>query len=39
MRNFTKKAAMTIVAELTKLKADSMLERTVFINSVHKQCL
>lgn len=39
VRNFTKKAAMTIVAELTKLKADSMLERTVFINSVHKQRL
>lgn len=35
VRDFTKKAAMTIVAELTKLKADSMLERTVFINSVH----
>lgn len=32
VRDFTKKAAMTIVAELTKLKADSMLERTVFIN-------
>lgn len=39
VRDFTKKAAMTIVAELTKLKADSMLERTVFINSVHKQRL
>lgn len=39
VRNFTKKAAMTIVAELAKLKADSMLERTVFINSVHKQRL
>lgn len=37
VRDFTKKAAMIIVAELTKLKADSMLERTVFINSVHKQ--
>lgn len=37
VRDFTKKAAMTIVAELTKLKADSMLERAVFINSVHKQ--
>lgn len=36
VRDFTKKAAMTIVAELTKLKADSMLERTVFINNVHK---
>lgn len=36
VRDFTKKAAMTIIAELTKLKADSMLERTVFINSVHK---
>lgn len=34
VRDFTKKAAMTIVAELTKLKADSMLERTVFINDV-----
>lgn len=31
VRDFTKKAAITIVAELTKLKADSMLERTVFI--------
>lgn len=30
VRDFTKKAAMTIVAELTKLKANSMLERTVF---------
>lgn len=39
VRDFTKKAAMIIVAELTKLKADSMLERTVFINSVHKQRL
>lgn len=39
VRDFTKKDAMTIVAELTKLKADSMLERTVFINSVHKQRL
>lgn len=39
VRDFTKKAAMTIVAELTKLKADSILERTVFINSVHKQRL
>lgn len=39
VRDFTKKAAMTIVAKLTKLKADSMLERTVFINSVHKQRL
>lgn len=39
VRDFTKKAAMTIVAELNKLKADSMLERTVFINSVHKQRL
>lgn len=39
VRDFTKKAAMTIVAELTKLKADCMLERTVFINSVHKQRL
>lgn len=39
VRDFTKKAAMTIVAELTKLKADFMLERTVFINSVHKQRL
>lgn len=39
VRDFTKKAAMTIVDELTKLKADSMLERTVFINSVHKQRL
>lgn len=39
VRDFTKKAAMTIVAELTKLKANSMLERTVFINSVHKQRL
>lgn len=36
VRDFTKKAAMTIVAELTKLKAESMLERTVFINSVHR---
>lgn len=35
VRDFTKKAAMTIVAKLTKLKADSMLERTVFINSYH----
>lgn len=39
VRDFTKKAAMTIVAKLTELKADSMLERTVFINSVHKQRL
>lgn len=39
VRDFTKKAAMTIVAELTKLKANSMLERTVFINSIHKQRL
>lgn len=39
VRDFTKKAAMTIVAKLTKLKADSMLEKTVFINAVHKQRL
>lgn len=31
MRNFTKKAAMTIVAELTKLKADSMLVGGVYV--------
>lgn len=36
VRDFTKKAAMTIVTKLTELKADSMLERTVFINSAHK---
>lgn len=39
VRDSTKKAAMTIVAKLTKLKADCMLERTVLINSVHKQRL
>ena len=39
VRDFTKKAAMTIVAKLTKLKANSMLEKTVFMNSVHKQRL
>lgn len=36
MRDFTKKAAMIIVDELTKLNASAMLERTVFINSIHK---
>ena len=39
VRDFTKKAAMTIVDKLTELKADSMLERTVFINAVHEHCL
>lgn len=36
VRDFTKKAAMTIVDELAKLNASAMLERTVFINSIHK---
>lgn len=36
VRDFTKKAAMTIVDELAKLNANAMLERTVFINSIHK---
>lgn len=36
VRDFTKKAAMTIVDELAKLNTSAMLERTVFINSVHK---
>lgn len=39
VRDLTKKSAMTIVAELNKLNASSMLERTVFINVVHKQRL
>jgi hypothetical protein len=39
VRDFTKKAAMIIVAKLTELKANFMLERTVSINSVHKQRL
>ena len=33
VRDFTKKAAMIIVAELNKLNASFMLERTVFINA------
>lgn len=36
VRDFTKKAAMTIIDELAKLNASAMLERTVFINSIHK---
>lgn len=36
VRDFTKKAAMTIVDELAKLNADAMLERTVFINSIYR---
>ena len=36
VRDFTKKAAMTIVDELAKLNANAMLERTVFINRIHK---
>lgn len=36
VRDFTKKTAMTIVDELAKLNANAMLERTVFINSIHK---
>lgn len=36
VRDFTKKAAMTIVNELAKLNASVMLERTVFINRIHK---
>lgn len=36
VRDFTKKAAMTIVDELAKLNTSAMLERTVFINSIHK---
>ena len=36
VRDFTKKAAMTIVDELTKLNVSAILERTVFINSIHK---
>lgn len=36
VRDFTKKAAMIIVDELAKLNASAMLERTVFINSIHK---
>jgi ribosomal protein L7/L12 len=35
VRDFTKKAAMTIVDELAKLNASAMLERTVFINGVY----
>lgn len=35
VRDFTKKAAMTIVDELTKLNTSAILERTVFINSIH----
>lgn len=31
VRDFTKKSALTIIAELTKLNASSMLERTVFV--------
>lgn len=36
VRDFTKKTAMIIVDELAKLNASAMLERTVFINSIHK---
>ena len=36
VRDFSKKAAMIIVDELTKLNTNAMLERTVFINSIHK---
>lgn len=36
VRDFTKKAAITIVDELAKLNTSAMLERTVFINSIHK---
>lgn len=36
VRDFTKKTAMIMVDELAKLNASAMLERTVFINSIHK---
>lgn len=34
VKDFTKKGAMIVVDELTKLNASAMLERTVFINSI-----
>lgn len=36
VRDFTKKTAMTIVDELAKLNASAILERTVFVNNIHK---
>ena len=36
VRDVTKKTAMIIVDELAKLNTSAMLERTVFINSIHK---